>query len=67
MTQAYDPTVFYRGQRYRDEVISILRAKRIDFYSLPAEIDAGEVVRRCFYQPMSAEYCADAIMGAIGL
>lgn len=63
----YDPSVFQRGQRYRTEVIQLLAAKRIDFYRLPTEVDAGEVVRRCFYEPMSAEYCADAIMGAIGL
>jgi hypothetical protein len=63
----YDPSVFARGQQYRREVIQILAVKRVDFFRLPAEVDAGEVVRRCFYQPMSAEYCADAIMGAIGL
>ena len=63
----YDPSVFQRGQRYRTEVIQLLAAKRIDFYRLPTEVDAGEVVRRCFYEPRSAEYCADAIMGAIGL
>jgi hypothetical protein len=63
----YDPSVFSRGQRYRQEVIRKLAAERIDFYRLPSEIDAGEVVRRCFYQPMSADYCVDAIKGAIGL
>jgi hypothetical protein len=63
----YDPTVLSRGQRYRGEVIAKLAAERIDFYRLPAEVDAGEVVRRCFYQPMSVDYCVDAIKGAIGL
>ena len=66
MIKTYDPTVFYRGQRYRAEVIRLLAQKRIDFFRLPAEVDAGEVVRRCFYQPTSAEYCAAAIMGALG-
>lgn len=63
----YDPTVFARGQRYRQQVIQLLAAERIDFYRLPVALDAGETIRRCFYQPMSAEYCADAIKGAIGL
>lgn len=67
MTKTYDPTVFARGQRYRSQVIQLLAADHIDFYRLPAEVDAAEVVRRCFYQPMSAEYCAEAIKGAIGL
>lgn len=64
---SYDPTVFSRGQRYREEVIRLLAAERIDFYRLPAEADAGETIRRCFYQPMSARYCADAIKGSVGL
>ena len=63
----YDPTVFARGQRYRAAVIQKLAAQRIDFFRLPSEIDAGEVVRRCFYQPVSVDYCVDAIKGAIGL
>lgn len=65
--RTYDPTVFSRGQRYRSEVIAKLAAERIDFYRLSSDVDAGEVVRRCFYQPMSVDYCVDAIKGAIGL
>lgn len=63
----YDPTVFARGQRYRAAVICELATQRIDFYRLPTEVDAGEVVRRCFYQPTSVDYCVDAIKSAIGL
>jgi hypothetical protein len=63
----YDPSIFCRGQRYRQEVIRKLAGERIDYYRLPAEIDAGEIVRRCFYQPTSVDYCVDAIKGAIGL
>lgn len=63
----YDPSVFSRGQRYRQRVISLLAADQIDFYRLPAEADAGETVRRCFYLPASAEYCVAAIKGSIGL
>lgn len=66
-THGYDPTVFQRGQMYQRDVIRKLASERIDFYRLPAEVDAGEVVRRCFYQPMSADYCADLIKASIGL
>lgn len=57
----YQANIFYLGQQFRKNVIQTLAAQHVVFHLLPQAVDAGEIVRKSFYDGDSVERCAALI------